>query len=135
MMPAATKQGGTAFAMPDVCLTPAPPAPPTPVPYPNNGSLALTDRAVAEILIVNKETITESSQIPQSMGDEAGTNGGVTSGVNRGVVSFKQGSSKVYAKGARIVPLASMTAHNGSSANAPAGTLVAVSQTTVLVAP
>ena len=34
MFPATSKGGGGAFAFPDVCKTPAPPAPFTPVPYP-----------------------------------------------------------------------------------------------------
>ncbi len=32
IFPASTKGGGQCFAIPDVCLTPAPPAPPIPVP-------------------------------------------------------------------------------------------------------
>ena len=35
MFPASTREGGKCFAFPDVCKTPAPPAPFVPVPYPN----------------------------------------------------------------------------------------------------
>ncbi len=35
MFPRATKAGGSTIAFPDVCKTPAPPAPFVPIPYPN----------------------------------------------------------------------------------------------------
>ena len=35
MFPASTKGGGMCFGFPDVCKTPAPPAPFVPIPYPN----------------------------------------------------------------------------------------------------
>jgi hypothetical protein len=134
-MPACTKKNGICFAMPDVCLTPAPPAPPVPVPYPNQAMLAQADRAVDKVLIEKKEVIVEDSKVPQTMGDEAGTNGGVASGTNRGEATFRVFSSKVLAKGKKIVFLGAQTAHNGSSANAPLGSIVAPSQNKVFVAP
>jgi hypothetical protein len=133
LMPATTKAGGTCFAMPDVCLTPAPPAPPIPVPYPNTAQWASADGAVSKVLIELKETVVEGSKIPNSSGDEAGTNGGVTSGVNMKEVQPKQYSSKVIAEGKKVVHLTAMTAHNGTSANAPAGVHVAPSQQKVMI--
>jgi len=123
------------FAMPDVCLTPAPPAPPIPVPYPNIAQVAATEGAADKVLIENKETVVEGSKVPNSSGDEAGTNGGVTSGVNMNQAQPKNGSSKVYAQGKKIIALTAMVAHNGSSANMPAGTHVAPSQVKVFVKP
>lgn len=135
MLPASTKAGGTCFAMPDVCLTPAPPAPPVPVPYPNTAQVASANGVVTVVLIENKETVVEGSKIPNSSGDEAGTNGGVTSGTNMGPVEPKAFSSKVFLQGKKAVFLTATTAHNGTSANAPMGVQVAPSQTKVLVAP
>ncbi|MCC6527893.1 MAG: DUF4150 domain-containing protein [Polyangiaceae bacterium] len=132
-MPASTKAGGTAFAMPDVCLTPAPPAPPVPVPYPNTAQVAAATGTVSTVLIENMDTVVQGSKMPQSSGDEAGVNGGVTSGVNMGPVEPKMYSSKVAFAGKKAVFLTSMTAHNGTSANMPAGLIVAPSQTKVLV--
>ena len=75
------------------------------------------------------------SEIPQSMGDEAGTSKGVVSGMNMDKVTFKKGSSTVKIEGQPCIHLTSMTGHNGSNANAPAGAQIAPSQTKVIVAP
>lgn len=134
-MPAASKAGGQCVAFPDVCKTPAPPAPsPVPIPYPNIGTLSGCDSTCSKVLIQKKETVTEASKMPSSKGDEAGTAGGMVSNVNRGEVGFKRSSSKVYAKGKKIVFHTAMTAHNGSNANMPAGAHVAPSQLKVFVA-
>ena len=134
MLPASSKKGGQAVAMaPDVCKTPAAPSP-LPIPYPNMGMVNGTDGAIDKVLMENKETVVESSKIPSSKLDEPGTLGGIISGVNRGQITFKKYSSKVFAKGKKIVHLTSMTAHNGSNPNVPIGAQVAPSQTKVLVA-
>lgn len=135
MLPVSTKAGGTCFAMPDVCLTPAPPAPPVPVPYPNMGQVAAANGVVTKVLVENKETVAEGAKIPNSSGDEAGTNGGVTSGTNMGPVEPKTFSSKVFFGGKKVVFLTATTGHNGTSANAPMGAQIAPSQAKVLVAP
>jgi hypothetical protein len=134
MLPASSKKGGQCFAFPDVCKTPAAPSP-IPIPYPNIGMVADTDGAIDVVLMENKETVVETSKIPSSKGDEAGTVGGVVSGVNRNQITYKKYSSKVFAKGKKVVHATAMTAHNGSSANMPAGCQVAPSQTKILVAP
>jgi hypothetical protein len=135
MLPASTKAGGTCFAMPDVCLTPAPPGPPVPIPYPNTAQVAAANGAITKVLIENKETVAEGAKIPNSSGDEAGTNGGVTSGTNMGPVEPKTFSSKVFAGGKKVVFATATTAHNGSNANMPAGAQIAPSQSKVLVGP
>jgi hypothetical protein len=135
MMPASSKKGGTYFAMPDVCLTPAPPGSPVPVPYPNVAQVALTNGASTKVLIEHKETVVEGSKVPSSTGDEAGSSGGVSSGTNMGPVEPKQFSSKVFAEGKKVVFLTSTSAHNGSSPNQPLGRQVAPSQMRVLVKP
>jgi Toxin PAAR-like domain len=135
MFPGSTKAGGLCFAMPDVCLTPAPPAPPIPVPYPNMGMMNQATKTSKKVKFAGKEVVTLKSEIPRSMGDEAGTNGGVISGGNMDKVTFKKGSSKVKVEGSPCVHLTSMTGQNGINANAPAGTVVAPSQLKVLVAP
>ena len=135
MMPASSKAAGMYFAMPDVCLTPAPPAPPVPIPYPNIAQLASTSNAVEKVLIENKETVVEGAKVPSSRGDEAGTNGGVVSGQNMGPVEPKLFSSKVFFNGKKAVFLTSTSAHNGSSPNAPAGAQIVPSQAKVLVSP
>lgn len=134
IFPASTKGGGNCFATPDVCLTPAPPAPPVPTPYPNTGMVNQAKKTSTKVKFAGKEVVTKKSEISRSMGDEAGVNKGVMSGMNMGKVLFKKGSSKVKVQGQDCVHLTSMSGHNGTSANMPAGAQVAPSQTKVIVA-
>ena len=135
IFPGSTKGGGQCMAVPDVCNTPAPPAGPIPIPYPNTAMVAQASKTSTKVKFVNKEVVTTKSEIPRSMGDEAGTAGGVMSGRNMDKVTFKKGSSKVKIEGQPCVHLTSTTGHNGSNANAPAGAQIAPSQTKVIVAP
>lgn len=139
IFPGSTTAGGTCMGMPDVCKTPAPPPPvgpgQVPIPYPNNGMLNQATNASTKVKFVNKEVLTLKSKIPKSMGDEAGTLGGMVSGMNMGEVQFKLGSSTVKVEGQPCIHLTSMTSHNGTNANMPAGTQIAPSQTKVIVAP
>jgi len=86
------------------------------------------------VIFCGKQAITTKSKIPKTMGDEAGTLGGLISGMIMGPAAFKMGSTKVKVEGSPAVSLTSMTAHNGTNANAPAGTVVAPSQVKVLIA-
>ena len=135
MFPACTRGGGQAFAMPDGCKVPAPPAPPVPTPFPNFAQLNMANGATCstKVKILNQPVITKSSEIPRTQGDEAGVAGGVSSGTNMDKAGFKVGVPTVKVEGNDIINQLKTTAHNGASANAPAGTVVAPSQTTVLV--
>jgi hypothetical protein len=131
MLPVSTKGGGECFAFPDVCLVPATPSP-VPTPFPNTGQCRDADGTVGKVLADNKEVLVQPSTLPMSSGDEAGTGGGVVSGVSRGQISFKSASAKVYAGGKKVVLHTAATAHNGVNANMPAGTQVTASQGKVL---
>ena len=136
MLPASTKGGGScALTGPtDVCKTPSPGGP-VPIPYPNFGQCAQATGCSTKVKICGSQTITTSSSIPMSTGDEGGTaGGGVVSNQFKGKIAFKKGSSKVKAEGKPVVYVTAMTAHNGNNANMPAGLQVAPSQTKVLVA-
>jgi hypothetical protein len=136
MFPASTKGGGTC-AIPgpaDACKTPTPGGP-VPMPYPNIAQCAQANDASSKVKICGSQTLTMKSKIPMSSGDEPGTIGGVVSNCFKGEVQYKKGSSKVKAEGESVVHLTSMTGHNGSNANMPAGVQVAPSQTKVLLAP
>lgn len=136
IFPASSKGGGEAFGMPDVCLTPAPPAPsPVPMPYPNKASVSQASKTSTKVKIAGKAAVTKKSEISRSMGDEAGVNKGVMSGMNMSKVTFKKASSKVKIQGDGCVHLTSITAHNGVSANLPAGAQIAPSQTKVIISP
>ncbi|MCB9594863.1 MAG: DUF4150 domain-containing protein [Sandaracinaceae bacterium] len=135
MFPACTKAGGQAFAFPDVCKVPAPPAPPIPTPFPNIAMLNQANGGTCskKVKILNQPVITKASEVTRTMGDEAGTLKGVSSGTNMDKAVFKAGVSAVKVEGNDIINLLKPTAHNGASANAPGGAVIAPSQTVVLV--
>ncbi len=135
IFPASTKAGGQCMGAPDVCLTPAPPGPPIPTPYPNQGMVNQASKTSTKVKFAGKEVLTIDSEISSSMGDEAGINKGVVSGMNMSKIEYKKGSSKVKIEGKDCVHLTSMTGHNGSNANMPAGAQIAPSQTKVIISP
>jgi hypothetical protein len=104
-----------------------------PVPFPSMGMLASTDGAVDKVLVENKETVVEGSKIPNSKGDEAGTKGGVVSGVNSKEVTPKVFSAKVYFKGKKAYYHTATSTHNGSNPNLPVGLCSVPSQAKVFV--
>ena len=136
MCPAAPKGGGSCATSgaTDVCKTPSPGGP-IPLPYPNMGQCAQANGTSSKVKICGSQTITTSSEIPMSTGDEPGSaGGGVVSNQFKGKIAFKKGSSKVKAEGKAVCYVTTMTAHNGNNANMPAGLQVAPSQVKVLVA-
>jgi len=133
MFPGATKGGGNCLGMPDVCKTPAPPVPPIPIPYPNTGMLMTASNTSSKVKFFSSETVTLKSKIPSSNGDEAGVAGGLVSGKNMDQCSFKMGSMSVKIEGQPAIMLTSISSHNGSNANMPAGCVVAPSQTKVII--
>jgi Toxin PAAR-like domain len=134
IFPASTKGGGQAFGAPNVDITPAAPSP-IPVPYPSIGMLNQAKSESTKVKFAGKGVLTKKSEVPQTMGDEAGTNKGVMSGSNMDKMVFKKCSSKVKIEGQECAHLTSVTGHNGSNANCPAGTQVAPSQTKVIISP
>ena len=134
MLPASSTAGGVCFAFPDVCKVPILGVP-VPITFPNIGMVSNASDTVDKVVIEQKKTVVESSKIPRSMGDEVGIQLGVISGTQMDEISYASYSSKVYAAGKKICHLTSMTKHNGSNANMPAGMQIAPSQTKVLVAP
>jgi hypothetical protein len=135
MLPAGTKAGGNCLGVPDVCKVPAPPAPPIPTPFPNSGMVANATKTSTKVLIENKDTVVEMSEIPASDGDQPGVAGGVVSGTTAQKVVFRLGSAKVKAEGKAIVFQSAKTAHNGANANMPAGLFAVPSQAKILVMP
>lgn len=139
MFPASTKGGGQCMGFPDVCKTPAPPAPFAPIPYPNIAMCNQADGGTcsSKVKILNKEVCTTKTEISMSSGDEAGSaGGGMVSSKMKGPAIYKKGSSKVKVEGAPMVHLTSMVALNGgSNANTPPGNQIAPSQTKVTVMP
>jgi len=135
IFPASTAGGGTCMAFPDVCNVPVLGVP-VPIPFPNIAMVSQAKKTKSKVKIDKKKTVVKDSEISRSMGDEAGVQKGIISGMNMDKVTFKSGSGKVKAEGKDVCHLTSMTAHNGGqSANMPAGLQIAPSQTKVKVAP
>lgn len=135
MFPASTNGGGMCLAFPDVCKTPAPPAPFVPIPYPNTGQLTQIQGSSAsdKVKILNKKTAHKDTVISRSMGDEAGTLKGMVSQTNMDKVARTVGVSKIKVEGKEIVTVLKPTKHNGANANAPPGSQLAPSQTKVII--
>src|SRR5450432_1898700 len=80
---------GIYIAMPDVCLTPAPPAPPIPIPYPNIAQSSDIAKGSKKVTAQGKPICVEDSTFSKSSGDDAGTaGGGVASGLFQGKAEF-----------------------------------------------
>ena len=102
-MHVSTNMGGMTMAFPNVCLTPAPPAPPVPIPYPSIGQCATAQATTCsmKVKILNKNVMTTKSKVMRTNGDEAGVNGGVASGMFGGPCGRTQSSMKVKVEGKR----------------------------------
>ncbi|MBC3766670.1 PAAR-like domain-containing protein [Neptunicella marina] len=135
MFPITTKGGGMSIAMPDVCKTPAPPAPPIPIPYPNMASFTQANPGTCskKVKILNQAVITKDTQVSMTSGDEAGSVGGVVSNMIKGPAKATKFSTKVKVEGKNVVYHTCMIGHNGSNANSPAGIHSVPSQMKVTV--
>lgn len=118
MFPLSTTMAGmgTTTGPTDVCKTPAGTAV-VPVPYPNIAMLPMAIKTPVKIFAVKKPPIHLASSVPSTTGDEAGTLGGVVSGVVKGPASFTVGSPTVLFEGMPVVRLTSTTIQNGASPN------------------
>ena len=118
--------GGKCLAFPDACKTPTP-AGPVPIPYPNIVMSETIDAGTCakKVKIANMKAFTQKSKWKMSMGDEAGTAGGVVSSKNMSEVGFTMGSISVKIEGAPAVFQTCPTKHNGSSPNAMGAALMA----------
>ena len=130
--PASCTLDGQCFAFPDVCKTPTP-AGPVPIPYPNQGMVMTATKVSTKVMIMNMPAVIETSEIPTSQGDEAGTAGGVVSGTNMQKIVFEVGSVVVVVEGKGLCYLTCVCGHNGSNANMPGGNQIAPSQAVVLI--
>jgi len=103
---------GTSPAFPDVCKTPAPPAPPVPIPYPNIGRSADTSSGPSTVKTDGKMPMVKGAKYSKSSGDEAGTLGGVMSSVNRNECEFMLYSFDVKFEGKNVCRMGDPLFHN-----------------------
>lgn len=104
--------GGFNMAFPDVCKTPAPPAPPIPIPYPNIGQASDTSDGPSKVKTDGKMPMVKGAKYSKSSGDEAGTIGGVMSSVNRNECEFMMYSFDVKFEGKNVCRMADPMFHN-----------------------
>lgn len=127
-----TQMMGMDFAFPDVCLTPAVPAP-VPIPYPNiaMGPTAIPNQVKVMVLAAPAHNL--GTQIPLSNGDNAGIATGVASGMVMGPRRHLTGAFTVLIGGMPATRLTSATIQN--STNAPGARIVPSQPKLVILSP
>jgi hypothetical protein len=103
---------GMNVAFPDVCKTPAPPAGPIPIPYPNIGQSSDTAQGPTNVKTDGSMPMVKGAKYPMSTGDEPGTVGGIISGVNKGECEFMMYSFDVKFDGKNVCRLGDPLFHN-----------------------
>jgi len=106
---------GQSPVFPDVCKTPAPPAPPVPIPYPNLAKSSDAADTSTTVEANGKKIMLKNSTFSTSTGDEAGSIGGIVSNCTKGKAQFIAYSFDVKAEGQNIPRNMDMMKHNGSS--------------------
>jgi hypothetical protein len=100
------------IVFPDVCKTPAPPGPPVPIPYPNTGQSSDTSDGPTTVKVDGEMPMAKGSKYSRSSGDEAGTVGGVVSGVNMSECEYMTYSFDVKFEGKNACRLGDQLFHN-----------------------
>ncbi len=106
------KSSGMAMFFPDVCKTPAPPAGPIPIPYPNIAQSTDTDGGSTKVKIDGCPIMLKDSNFKMSSGDEAGSAGGVMSSCTKGKAEFLNYSFDVKIEGKNVPRLGDMMLGN-----------------------
>ena len=128
-----TQMAGTDMGFPDVCLTPAPPAPPIPVPYPNVAMGMTAVPNVTNVLIMGMPAHNMGTSIPMTNGDNAGVATGVASGTVMGPSRHLTGAFTVLINAMPATRMTSTSLQN--STNCPGMRAVPSQTIVVLLAP
>ena len=103
---------GITVAFPDVCKTPAPPAPPIPIPYPNIAKSGDSSKTAKKVYCDGKKVCHKSSNFKTSTGDEPGTLKGIISNKTKGKAEFINFSFDVFFEGKNAVRALDLMLHN-----------------------
>jgi hypothetical protein len=104
---------GVTIAFPDVCKTPAPPAPFVPIPYPNIAKSSDTAKGTSKVKADGKPICVKDSNFSMSTGDEGGTaGGGMVSSKIKGKAEFVNFSFDVQFEGKNAVRSFDLMLHN-----------------------
>lgn len=113
---------GVLTTSPDVCLTPMGSAV-VPIPYVNVARSVDTSNGSQTVTVDGNPIMLKDSVFSTSTGDEPGTAGGVTSGVNKGMAKFVNFSNNVFVEGRpvcrRMDPMISNLSSPGNTPPAP----------------
>ncbi len=104
--------GGMSMAFPDVCKTPAPPAGPIPIPYPNIAQASDTSDGPTKVKTDGEMPMVKGAKYSKSSGDEAGSAGGVMSSVNMKEAEFMMYSFDVKFEGKNVCRMGDPLFHN-----------------------
>lgn len=104
--------GGVTIAFPDVCKTPAPPAPPIPIPYPNIAKSSDTAKGSKKVKMDGNPICLKDSNFSTSTGDEAGTLKGIVSNKTKGKAEFVNFSFDVKVEGKNVTRAFDLMLHN-----------------------
>jgi hypothetical protein len=103
---------GISVAFPDVCKTPAPPAPFVPIPYPNIAKSSDTDQGAKKVSCDGNPVCVKDSNFKMSTGDEAGSLMGMVSAKIKGKAEFVNFSFDVQMEGKNVPRAMDMMLHN-----------------------
>lgn len=104
---------GFTIAFPDVCKTPAPPAPFVPIPYPNIAKSSDTSKGSKKVKCDGNPICLKDSNFMMSTGDEAGTaGGGMVSNKIKGKAEFVNFSFDVKVEGKNVARAFDLMLHN-----------------------
>jgi hypothetical protein len=103
--------GGMSMVAPDVCKTPTPGGP-VPIPYPNVGKSSDTTGGPTTVTVDGQMPMVKGAKYMLSSGDEAGSVGGVMSGVFKGECEFMMYSFDVKIDGKNACRLGDPLFHN-----------------------
>src|SRR6185369_11356802 len=103
---------GVTIAFPDVCKTPAPPAPPIPIPYPNIAKSSDTAQGASTVKCDGNPVCVKDSNFMVSTGDEPGSLLGVASNKIKGKAEFVNFSFDVKFEGKGVARALDPMLHN-----------------------
>jgi hypothetical protein len=103
---------GMSIVFPDVCKTPAPPAPPIPIPYPNIAKSSDTSKGAKKVKTDGKMPMVKGAKYSTSTGDEPGTLKGIMSSTTKGECEFMLYSFDIKFEGKNVCRMGDMLFHN-----------------------
>jgi hypothetical protein len=103
---------GVTIAFPDVCKTPAPPAPFVPIPYPNIAKSSDAGQTASTVQCDGQPVCVKDSNFMMSTGDEAGSLLGIASNKIKGKAEFVNFSFDVKFEGKNVPRAFDLMLHN-----------------------